>query len=934
MLHSYKKRICCLFLAMLMVITLCAPAFADAAAPKLVRVGCFDIENFLELNADGSVHGYGADYLNEIAKHTGYQYEYVHGTWTECLQWLKDGTIDLLFPAEYSAQRAEDFGFTQSEICVDYVSLIARSDNDTLYYGDYENYNGITVGMIRDNFLNDVFTEFSAKNNFSCKPIYYDTFAEMYAALENSKIDVMISGNLSLGNNQKVIAKFGYLPAFFMAKKENTALLDELSETLFRIRLEKPQFAADLIEKYYGAVQRQVKSFSREELAFIQNCAPLTVVCDADNYPFEWYDKKEKRFLGVNADILALLSEKTGLQFQLRHTNSLAESWEQMKNGEADIITGVYGNDALAAKYHLVFTDFYMNECRTAVGKRDNILVPSAALTVAMPRALIGTLAYLQTEHPNWKIVTADSTQACLEMVENQQADITLIGSLALQTLAYLPERPKLAVISTISTAIPMHLGIADTQSPLLSSILNKAICMLSTDDIERFTMQNTILHHAPFSAAAFVRQNFLLVTLTLIAFCIIIGFFLSSLYASTIKSKQNKVLAEKNEQLAKAYRTKSDFLSRMSHEIRTPMNAVIGIAHLGLNSDNTATENYEYFEKIEASGQYLLGLINDILDMSRFENKKIELRSEPTNGKDILQSVLTIMEPLLAEKEIHLEKDFSQISDRWGLCDKMRMQQVFINLLSNAVKFSNVGGTIGFSVKKIAIDEQTLTFSVTVKDHGCGMSEAFQKRMFLPFEQEENGLAATQAGSGLGLAILKSIVDEMGGMITVDSKLNVGTSITVTLTVLLCDAPPAIDTHSKAAQERELAGKRILLAEDHDVNALIATTLLEREKILVDRAKNGQIAVDLFAAAPAGYYDAILMDLRMPVLDGLQAATAMRALQKADAATIPIVAMTANAFPEDIADTKRAGMNAHLAKPIEPERLYETIATLLKAAP
>ncbi|MEG1549315.1 MAG: transporter substrate-binding domain-containing protein [Ruthenibacterium sp.] len=923
--RSFQKKLFCLLLAFVVMASVAMPTFA--AAPKTVRIGCFDIENFLVLEDDGSVTGYGADYLEEIAKHTGYQYEYVRGTWTECLQWLKSGKIDLLFPAEFSAERAKDFEFTQSAICVDYVSLIANSDNDNLYYGDYKNYNGIVVGMISDNYLNGVFAEFAAKNDFSFTPVYYDTFTEMYAALENKQIDVMISGNLSLGEHQKVIAKFGYLPAFFIAQKGNTQLVEELNEALFRIQLEQPQFAANLIEKYYGAVQKQVKSFSREELAFIKTCAPLTVVCDAANYPFEWYDTKEKKFFGVDADVLAMVSEKTGLTFNIKHTASLTESWEQMQYGKADIIAGVYGDELLSKTYNLRFTDTYMHEERTAVGRRNNIITPSNALTVAMPRSLVGTCEYLRTEYPHWNVINSDTTEDCLQMVADGKADITLVGSLALQTLAYLPERPALAVVSTIGISVPIRLGVSDSQPPILTSILNKAVCMLSSDDIERSVIQNTALHKAPFSVSAFVRQNLLLMIVALIGICIAVGICLSAIYANAIKTRQNKVLAEKNAQLAQAYRIKSDFLSRMSHEIRTPMNAVIGIAHLGHDGENTAVQSREYFEKIENSGKYLLGLINDILDMSRLETGKIELHNEPVNGNKTLQSVLTMMEPLLYEKQIHLVTNFNDVQTPWALCDKMRMQQIFINLLNNAIKFSPVGGTIEFSVKMLENDGASFTFSITVKDYGCGMSEDFQKRMFLPFEQEENTAMPQQNGSGLGLAIIKSIIDEMGGTIAVDSKLGSGTTVTVVLTVPLCDAPATVHDAADVAQTDKLCGKRVLLAEDHDVNALIATTLLTKQGVLVERAKDGQAAIDLFTQAPEHYYQAILMDIRMPICNGLQATQAIRACHKADAATIPIIAMTANAFSEDIEKSRQAGMNAHLAKPIEPDLLLQTLA-------
>ena len=405
-----------------------------------------------------------------------------------------------------------------------------------------------------------------------------------------------------------------------------------------------------------------------------------------------------------------------------------------------------------------------------------------------------------------------------------------------------------------------------------------------------------------------------------------------------------SKIVRQKNTQLINTLKdaqsasaAKTDFLSRMSHDMRTPLNGIIGMTYIAQEEENPP-RTADCLNKIDSSSKFLLGLINDILDMAKAESKKIELHPEPYYPEEFSRYLQAVIQPLCREKNIDFQIDADLPEQFVPVFDKLRINQVIFNLLSNAVKFTPEGGIVTYRARFGAPDENgRLHVQFVISDNGIGMSEEFQKDLFQPFAQEGRVDASETRGTGLGLSIAKKMLDLMGGTISVKSGIGSGTAFTVDMMI---DSIPAQEQlPEKAADNAEsvdsiLKGRHVLLCEDHPLNQEIAKTLLEKKKMYVEIADNGQTGVELFRSSIVGFYDLVLMDIRMPVLDGYEAAKQIRALERSDAGTVPIVAMTADAFLDDVQKCFDAGMNAHIAKPIDPEKLYQTLSGILSAKP
>jgi signal transduction histidine kinase/ActR/RegA family two-component response regulator len=395
---------------------------------------------------------------------------------------------------------------------------------------------------------------------------------------------------------------------------------------------------------------------------------------------------------------------------------------------------------------------------------------------------------------------------------------------------------------------------------------------------------------------------------------------------------EQKRIIEEALRSAEEANRAKTVFLSNMSHDIRTPMNAIIGFTTLAQTHLDDIDQVKDYLDKISSSSIHLLSLINDVLDMSRIESGRLHIEEKECDLLELIHSVEEIILPDLQAKGLNFTMDTSQLNDNYAICDSLRLNRVLLNLLGNAIKFTESGGDVKLTVLETSNDGQGIgIFEFHVIDNGIGMSEEFIGRVFEPFERERNSTVSGVQGTGLGMSISKNIVDMMGGTIEVDSIKGKGTEFTVTIPMKVVNHKKStIETPSKNTSVVDFHGKRVLLVEDNDLNREIAMEILSAVGLIVEEAEDGNVAIEKLLERGADYYSVVLMDIQMPTMDGYTATKNIRAFEDSKLANIPIIAMTANAFEEDRQKAISAGMNAHIAKPISIEVLFETLKKVL----
>ena len=418
------------------------------------------------------------------------------------------------------------------------------------------------------------------------------------------------------------------------------------------------------------------------------------------------------------------------------------------------------------------------------------------------------------------------------------------------------------------------------------------------------------------------------------VAAVIIFAGLIVMLYVQNLVRQKHEAAEREKIRAVESSLAKSQFLFNMSHDIRTPMNAIIGYTGLALKEPASDTLR-GYLEKIDLSGKSLLALINDILEMSRIESGTAELELSPMDLCAVFDDVRDLFSEQMKQKDMDFSVHASQVQDRYVWCDRNSLTRVLLNLVSNAYKFTPAGGSIGVSLLETGVDSSCYaSYEIRVQDNGIGMSREFAEKMFNAFERERTSTDSGTEGTGLGLSITKNIVDMMGGTIEVLTAPGSGTQIVLRMKYRLAaeEDVPKVDDPEATNRIEDFSGRRLLLAEDNMINREIAVMLLEQMGFAVDTAENGQLALDMVAASEPGYYDAVLMDIQMPVMDGYAAARAIRSLENKTLAQIPILAMTANAFQEDVQAALDAGMQAHIAKPVDVARLRETLSTVLQA--
>ena len=674
--------------------------------------------------------------------------------------------------------------------------------------------------------------------------------------------------------------------------------------------------------------------FSDRDLEYLKKRKTITVAVPENWYPFYCKETSQKNHVGIMVDILDKIKDFTGLDFSYVYAKNYSDAVHLVQRGKADILGFFLGDENDAAQLGLALSASYVSA--------NNIIVRNKACSYPAP-GLVGALVESQ-RFPSGisaeKIRSYPGIKEALAAVNSGEADFIYGLSSKMEQDISRYHFTNLAPVTLVNDQSAISFALPTPVDPDLLTVLNKAINNLS--ESERTVIRNRNLESIgvnEFSLTDFIYANPL-------QFMFIVMFVLSVLFTAlllAIGARMKATVIQGNLKRAEAANlAKSEFLSRMSHEIRTPMNGIVGMSTIAMQNIDNTDKIKDCLEKVIMSSKHLLALINDVLDMSKIESGKVELRHESFNFRAFLQDLENLYGEQAKSKGISYETILASDLEVQIIGDSLRLNQVLSNLLSNALKFTPAKGMIKLRVSKTGEDQENVYLRFEVIDTGCGIAEENYDKIFESFEQENVDVTYKYGGTGLGLSIVKRFTGLMGGGIHVTSVQGSGSTFTVDLPFGKIKESGKPTRFSDINGRNDLAkdcyavdydfkGKRILLVEDNELNREIAEELIGVTGASVESAEDGVQAVEMFKESAEGYYDLILMDVQMPHMDGYEATRCIRALGRSDAQKVPIFAMTANAFAEDVQKSREAGMNAHISKPLNIRAVYKQMNRYLQ---
>ena len=894
------------------------PAFSVQAkdAPRVVRVAFPEAVGMNETYEDGTHGGTIYEWLMEIAKYTGWEYEFVKGDTGELMDELNNGTCDIMGGMFLRDSLAELYNYPEYSTGFNYALLIYRKDDEDIKGFDYKSINGKRIGVFaKATDKIERLRKFLDFNGIEAELVSYGSAEEFARCLEDPDIDIMLGSDVYMTDEYNVAAKFESEPTYIVTAKAETELCGELSRAIESIYAADPEFGRKLYDKYFPDQYINSIYFTEQEREFIKNSDSVRVAVVDGRYPICYEQDGEKK--GAALASIEIIAEKTGLTFEYVYADSYQKALNLVEEGEADIITGFMDSENTASKMNLVRTSAYAS-LNSVILRNKNSYDNEQGRVMALPQG-----HELKTWGENDKIEYYNTYVECLEAVNKGSADYTQMPTAFMEGMYAEDYYANVVLASDTEMRQELSLAMAKPVNVPLYSILSKAINNLSEEEMSLIIGQNTLgIRENVATLKSFLYTNPVLAVSICVGMILLLCIIAILIMSYRTRVKIMRVRLEKAEETSKA---KSDFLSRMSHEIRTPMNAIIGLTSLTKMQEEIPPAVSKNLNQIDASAKFLLSLLNDVLDMSKIESQKMHMECAPFDLKHVVEQMKNMFVALIKSREMEFLIS-CDVQETLFEGDEMRLQQVLTNLLSNACKFTADGGTIELTVRQESRDKNEAALYFAVKDTGIGIQEDDKKRIFNAFEQAASH-QTNIPGTGLGLAISASLVEMMGGELKVDSHPGAGSEFYFTLRFPVYDGVLPKESEQSCKPGDFLKGLRILLAEDNDINAEIATELLELEGVVVERAVNGQKAVELFAQSQANSFDAILMDINMPVMSGLEATSKIRSMSRPDAAVIPILAMTANTFQEDRNQAYESGMTGFLPKPFNVEQLYDILA-------
>ena len=934
-----RKSVCALLsLLLLLSVVLPVKAAAETAPAKVVRVGSFE-DTFNYCNEKGARKGYGYELLQTLSGYTGWQFEYVTCDWSDCFEKLKNGEIDIMGDISYTEDRAEEMLFSDEPMGEEKYYLYADLSRADISASDYKTLNGKKIGVLMGTEPEVMLTEWEEKHDLKTQHVNVSNNEDVKQKLANHEIDCFVSLEESFWAELGIstITRVGKSGIYYALNKDRPDLKEELDNAMRALDEAAPFYTADLYKRYFSL--DYIPILTGEEKAWLRGHGAIRMGFLTSDRGVSTYDPATGEITGTITDYIQFAADCLGnqeLEFQLVGYDDKEAELNALKSGEIDMIFHFDQSPNLAEEYRVACTNTTWTSNMMAVTNQQHFN-ENKANRIAVPQNKISLTRYLAFYYPQWEIVDCDTQEDAIKLVKDGQADCFITG--VSSEAKYSKNHGFYSVLlpNPAKSCFAVNSG-----NRSLLSILNKTIKAMPTNMLTgSLAMYKSSSRKVTLSD--FIKDNFFMVLLvSSIAVAVILLMILKLLRkarkaeaaakkAANDTQELNAKLQVAVEKAESANHAKSTFLFNMSHDIRTPMNAIIGYADLASRHSDDPAKLKNYMENIQVCGQNLLMLLNNVLDLARIENDKTEMEYSVSDVDKDFRNCIAMFRNQADSKGQTLMVT-AHLLHPYVYVDIPHLTEVCTNLVSNAVKYTGAGGTIRCDVtQKPGEKEGWCDMVITVADNGIGMSQEFQKHIFEPFERERTSTVSKVEGSGIGMGIVKKLVGLMGGTVAVESRIGVGSKFTVTIP---CRIASEDETQAKRetnpSDQKCLCGTRILLTEDNDLNAEIATELLQEEGCTVDRAKDGVECVDMLEKAANGTYQLILMDVQMPVMNGYDATKKIRRMDDPQKANIPIIAMTANAFTEDRQVALDAGMNDHIAKPINMNVLVPTIQKYL----
>ena len=933
-------RSVCAVLCLLLLLSVALPvkAAAETVPAKVVRVGSFE-DTFNYVNEKGIRKGYGYELLQTLSGYTGWQLEYVTCDWSDCFEKLKNGEIDIMGDISYTEDRAEEMLFSDEPMGEEKYYLYADLSREDITASDFKTLNGKKIGVLMGTEPEVMLTEWEEKYDLKTQHVNISNNEDVKQKLANHEIDCFVSLEESFWAELGIstMTRVGKSDIYYAINKDRADIKEELDNAMRALEDADPFYTADLYKRYFSLDYTPI--LTGEEKAWLKEHGAIRMGFLTGDSGVSTYDPATGEITGTITDYIQFARDCLGNQelvFQMVGYDSQKAELDALKSGEIDMAFHFDQSPNLAEDYRVACTNTTWTSNMMAVTNKQHFN-ENQANRVAVPQNKISLKRYIAVYYPQWEIVDCAAQEDAARLVKDGQADCFVTGVSSQENYSKKYDFYSVPLPNPAKSCFAVNSG-----NRHLLSILNKTIKAMPTNMLTgSLAMYKSSSRKVTLSE--FIRDNFFMVLLVSSIFVAVILLAILKLLRKARKAEAaarkaandaqelNAKLQIAAENAESANRAKSTFLFNMSHDIRTPMNAIIGYADLASRHSDDPAKLKKYMENIQVCGQNLLMLLNNVLDLARIENDKTEIEYSVSDIEKDFRNCLAMFRNQADSKGQTLTVT-TQLPYPYIYADIPHLTEVCTNLVSNAVKYTGAGGTIRCGVtQKPGEKEGWCDTVVTVADNGIGMSQEFQKHIFEPFERERTSTVSKVEGSGIGMGIVKKLVGLMGGTVEVESKIGAGSTFTVTI-------PCRIASEDEIQAKREinpsdqkcLCGTRILLTEDNDLNAEIATELLQEEGCTVDRAKDGVECVDMLEKAANGTYQLILMDVQMPVMNGYDATKKIRRMDDPQKANIPIVAMTANAFSEDKQVALDAGMNDHIAKPINMSVLVPTLRKYL----